>query len=73
MFELGVDFLDQMENTVQLMQAVFNSFEKGNKSVSLTKEGQCRLAALIPCTHDTSRLLELTTNLMRLLHLAIPW
>ncbi len=73
MFELGVEFLDQMENTLSLMQCVFNSFEMGNKSVSLTREGQCRLAAMIPCIHDTSRLLELTTSLMRLLHLAVPW
>jgi len=73
MFELCVDFLDQIENTIKLMKTIFNSFEKGNKSLSLTKEGQCRLAALIPCTHDSTRLLELTTSLMRLLHLAIPW
>ena len=73
MFELCVDFLDQIENTIKLMRTIFNSFEKGNKSLSLTKEGQCRLAALIPCTHDSTRLLELTTSLMRLLHLAIPW
>jgi len=73
MFELCVDFLDQIENTILLMKTIFNSFEKGNKSISLTKEGQCRLAALIPCTHDSTRLLELTTSLMRLLHLALPW
>ena len=45
----------------------------GNKSLSLTSKGQLRLAALIPCVHDTSRSLELTTNLVRLLHLALPW
>ena len=54
MFELGVDFLDQLENNIKLMEAVFNSFEMGMKSLSLTKPGQCRLAALvsfsiIPC------------------------
>ena len=47
MFELCVDFLDQIENTILLMKTIFNSFEKGNKSISLTKEGQCRLAALV--------------------------
>ena len=47
MFELCVDFLDQIENTIKLMKTIFNSFEKGNKSLSLTKEGQCRLAALV--------------------------
>ena len=73
MFEICVEFLDQMEATAQLMKSIFASFEIGNKSFSLTTSGQCRLAALIPCTHDTSRLLELTTNLVRLLHLALPW
>ena len=47
MFEICVDFLDQIENTIELMKTIFNSFEKGNKSLSLTKEGQCRLAALV--------------------------
>ena len=73
MFELGVDFLDQMEATARMMKTVFDTFELGNKSFSLTLSGQCRLAALAPCTNDTSRLLELTTNLMRYLHLALPW
>ena len=47
MFELGVDFLDQLDNNIKLMQAVFNSFEMGMKSLSLTKPGQCRLSALV--------------------------
>ena len=73
LFEMGVEFLDQLEATCVFMKTIFNSFELGNKSLSLTAAGQCRLAALVPCTHDTSRLLELTTNLIRLLHLALPF
>ena len=73
LFELGVEFLDQLEATCGFMKTIFDSFEVGNKSISLTTSGQCRLSALIPCTHDTSRLLELTTNLIRLLHLALPF
>ena len=73
LFEMGVEFLDQLEATCVFMKSIFNSFELGNKSISLTAAGQCRLAALVPCTHDTSRLLELTTNLIRLLHLALPF
>jgi hypothetical protein len=54
MFELCVDFLDQIENTILLMKTIFNSFEKGNKSISLTKEGQCRLAALVILAYITN-------------------
>ena len=59
MFELCVDFLDQIENTILLMKTIFNSFEKGNKSISLTKEGQCRLAALVILAYITNHVLYL--------------
>ena len=73
LFELGVDFLDQMEAMYNMMKAIFDTFELGNKSISLTASGQCRLSAIAPCVNDTSRLLELTTNVMRYLHLGLPW
>ena len=48
LFELGVDFLDQMESMYNMIKSIFDTFELGNKSISLTASGQCRLAAIAP-------------------------
>ena len=44
------------------------NYSKGTCQISLDL-----FSLQIPCTHDSTRLLELTTSLMRLLHLALPW
>ena len=41
-----------MEAMYKMMKTVFDTFELGNKSISLTNSGQCRLAAIAPCVND---------------------
>lgn len=72
-FELAIDFLDATEQTIKMMKLVMGTFDIGSRSHSLTASGQCRLAALIPCTYDTTRLLDLLSKFLRLLHQALPW
>ena len=72
-FELAVDFLDRLENAIKMKKKILDSFDIGGRSHSLTSSGQCRLAALVPLTNDTSRLLDALTKLLRLLHLTLTW
>ena len=44
--------LTEMEAMYKMMKTVFDTFELGNKSISLTNSGQCRLAAIAPCVND---------------------
>ena len=36
----------------KMMKTVFDTFELGNKSISLTNSGQCRLSAIGACVND---------------------
>lgn len=72
-FEFAVDLLDLKEDTLKVMSTILDTFDIGSRSHSLTASGQCRLSALVPCTNDTTRLLDVLTKLMRYLHLALPW
>ncbi len=72
-FELAVDFLDLLESAIKMKKNILASFDLGGRSHSLTNSGQCRLSALVPLTNDTSRLLDLLTKLLRLLHVTLTW
>ena len=44
--------LTEMEAMYKMMKTVFDTFELGNKSISLTNSGQCRLSAIGACVND---------------------
>ncbi|XP_043195501.1 huntingtin-interacting protein 1-like [Amphibalanus amphitrite] len=70
-FEMAVDILDYLEAIVNMQTAVFGSLDM-SRSSSMTKEGQCRLAPLIPCIQDSIALYNHAMKIMFRLHSLLP-
>ncbi|CAH1801834.1 unnamed protein product [Owenia fusiformis] len=70
-FELSVDMLDYMDGLLMLAAAVFGSLDM-SRANSMTASGQCRLAALIPCIHDSCHLYDHLVKLLFRLHSSLP-
>jgi len=70
-YEMCIEFLDYMDEILQLEKGVFNSLDMG-KSNSMTSSGQCRLAPLIVCIQDSVHLYDYTVKVLFLLHQHLP-
>lgn len=62
---------DYLENILDLQAAVFGSLDMA-RSNSMTSAGQCRLAPLIPCIQDASKLYDYCVKILFRLHLSLP-
>ncbi|XP_037077183.1 huntingtin-interacting protein 1-like [Pollicipes pollicipes] len=70
-FEMAVEILDYLEAIATMQSAVFGSLDM-SRSSSMTKEGQCRLAPLIPCIQDSIALYNHSMKIMFQLHSILP-
>ncbi|CAG0896444.1 unnamed protein product [Cyprideis torosa] len=70
-FELAVEILDYLEAILALQEGVFGSLDM-SRANSMTGMGQCRLAPLIPCIQDATRLYDYIVKVMFRLHSSLP-
>nr|CAI5826594.1 unnamed protein product [Callosobruchus analis] len=70
-FEMTVEMFDYLDHILELQEAVFGSLNMA-RSNSMTSAGQCRLAPLIPCIQDASKLYDYCVKIMFKLHMALP-
>lgn len=70
-FQMSVEMFDYMDDILNLQQAVFGSLDL-SRSNSMTPCGQCRLAPLIPCVQDASKLYDYCVKILFKLHSALP-
>ncbi|KAL7294579.1 hypothetical protein TKK_0012039 [Trichogramma kaykai] len=70
-FQMTVEMFDYMDDIINLQQAVFSSLVLP-RSNSMTPCGQCRLAPLIPCVQDASKLYDYCVKMLFKLHSALP-
>lgn len=70
-FEMSVEMFDYLENILDLQNAVFGSLNMA-RSNSMTNAGQCRLAPLVPCIQDASKLYDYCVKLLFRLHQELP-
>lgn len=70
-FVLSVDLLDYMDDVLALQSNVFNSLSSSRTS-SMTAEGQCRLAPLVPCILDSCQLYDYVVKILFRLHSSLP-
>ncbi|XP_043272476.1 huntingtin-interacting protein 1 isoform X2 [Venturia canescens] len=70
-FQMSVEMFDYMDDILNLQRAVFASLDLA-RSNSMTPPGQCRLAPLIPCVQDASRLYDYCVKILFKLHGALP-
>ncbi|XP_058794250.1 huntingtin-interacting protein 1 isoform X2 [Phymastichus coffea] len=70
-FQMTVEMFDYMDDILNLQQAVFGSLDL-SRSNSMTPCGQCRLAPLIPCVQDASKLYDYCVKMLFKLHSALP-
>ena len=62
---------DYLDNIIDLQEAVFGSLDMA-RSNSMTSAGQCRLAPLIPCIQDASKLYDYCVKILFKLHFSLP-
>ncbi|XP_045474328.1 huntingtin-interacting protein 1 isoform X1 [Harmonia axyridis] len=70
-FEMSVEMFDYLDNILDLQGAVFGSLNMA-RSNSMTNTGQCRLAPLVPCIQDASKLYDYCVKILFRLHYALP-
>ncbi|KAL0112446.1 hypothetical protein PUN28_012048 [Cardiocondyla obscurior] len=70
-FQMSVEMFDYMDDILNLQHAVFGSLDL-SRSNSMTPCGQCRLAPLIPCIQDASKLYDCCVKILFKLHGALP-
>ncbi|VEN49602.1 unnamed protein product [Callosobruchus maculatus] len=70
-FEMTVEMFDYLDHILELQEAVFGSLNMA-RSNSMTSAGQCRLAPLIPCIQDASKLYDYCVKIMFKLHMTLP-
>ncbi|KAL5283135.1 HIP1.2 family protein [Megaselia abdita] len=70
-FELGVEVFDYLDDILFLQTKVFLNINMFRMS-SMTPQGQCRLAPLIPLIQDSNQLYDLIVRLMFKLHANLP-
>lgn len=66
-FQLSVEMFDYTEVLLDLVNAIFASFDM-SRANSMTNAGQCRLVALIPCILDSCQLYDFIVKMMFRLH-----
>ncbi|CAH0554593.1 unnamed protein product [Brassicogethes aeneus] len=66
-FQMTVEMFDYIDNILELQTAIFGSLNMA-RSNSMTNAGQCRLAPLIPCIQDASKLYDYCVKIMFKLH-----
>ncbi|XP_019870128.1 huntingtin-interacting protein 1 isoform X2 [Aethina tumida] len=69
-FQMTVEMFDYLEAILELQAAVFGSLNMA-RSNSMTTAGQCRLAPLIPCIQDASKLYDYCVKIMFKLHASL--
>ncbi|KAL3270323.1 hypothetical protein HHI36_009373 [Cryptolaemus montrouzieri] len=69
-FEMSVEMFDYLDNILDLQAAVFGSLNMA-RSNSMTNTGQCRLAPLVPCIQDASKLYDYCVKILFRLHYAL--
>lgn len=70
-FQLGVEIFDYLDDIIALQAKVFTSINTYRMS-SMTPQGQCRLAPLIPLIQDSNPLYDMSVRLMFKLHANLP-
>ncbi|KAK9876917.1 hypothetical protein WA026_015952 [Henosepilachna vigintioctopunctata] len=70
-FEMSVEMFDYLDNILDLQAAVFGSLNMA-RSNSMTNTGQCRLAPLVPCIQDASKLYDYCVKILFRLHYTLP-
>ncbi|XP_063921833.1 huntingtin-interacting protein 1 isoform X2 [Zophobas morio] len=70
-FQMSVEMFDYLDNIIDLQEAVFGSLDMA-RSNSMTSAGQCRLAPLIPCIQDASKLYDYCVKILFKLHFSLP-
>ncbi|XP_063225058.1 huntingtin-interacting protein 1 isoform X2 [Bacillus rossius redtenbacheri] len=70
-FQMSVEMFDYMDDILNLQSAIFGSLDM-SRSNSMTSCGQCRLAPLIPCIQDSSRLYDYCVKILFKLHASLP-
>lgn len=70
-FELGVEALDYLDDILCLQSKIFIDIHTFRMS-SMTPQGQCRLAPLIPLIQDSNQLYDLIVRLLFKLHINLP-
>lgn len=70
-FEMSVEMFDYLDNILDLQEAVFGSLNMA-RSNSMTSAGQCRLAPLVPCIQEASKLYDYCVKMLFKLHGALP-
>ncbi|KAK4876246.1 hypothetical protein RN001_012668 [Aquatica leii] len=70
-FQLSVEMFDYLDNILELQAAIFGSLDM-SRSNSMTSAGQCRLAPLIMCIQDASRLYDYCVKILFRLHSSLP-
>jgi huntingtin interacting protein 1 len=70
-FQLSCEIFDYLDEILCLQTNVFGSLDM-SRSNSMTNQGQCRLAPLIPCIQDSSQLYDYSVKVLFKLHAALP-
>ncbi|CAG9862977.1 unnamed protein product [Phyllotreta striolata] len=70
-FQMTVEMFDYLDHVLDLQEAVFGSLNMA-RSNSMTMAGQCRLAPLIACIQDASKLYDYCVKIMFKLHMTLP-
>lgn len=70
-FQLSVEMFDYLDMILELQTAIFGSLDM-SRSNSMTSAGQCRLAPLIMCIQDASRLYDYCVKILFRLHSSLP-
>ncbi|XP_060528156.1 huntingtin-interacting protein 1 isoform X2 [Cylas formicarius] len=70
-FDMTVEMFDYLDHILALQETVFNSLDRA-RSNSMTSPGQCRLAPLIPCIQDASKLYDYCVKILFKLHMILP-
>ncbi|KAF5278472.1 hypothetical protein FQA39_LY05961 [Lamprigera yunnana] len=70
-FQLSVEMFDYLDNILELQASIFGSLDM-SRSNSMTCAGQCRLAPLIMCIQDASRLYDYCVKILFRLHSSLP-
>lgn len=70
-FDMTIEMFDYLDHILALQEAVFGSLNMA-RSNSMTSAGQCRLAPLIPCIQDASKLYDYCVKMLFKLHMTLP-
>ncbi|KAH1003226.1 hypothetical protein HUJ05_011159 [Dendroctonus ponderosae] len=70
-FDMTVEMFDYLDHILGLQAAVFGSLNMA-RSNSMTSAGQCRLAPLVPCIQDASKLYDYCVKMLFKMHMTLP-